>query len=69
MRRYDLKVGEKEMDFLQVMVQNKEEIDALILERVLEGPNKVQFHVEVGMSKFLLCKTGPMETSKGPCYF
>ena len=29
-------------------MQNKEEIDALILERVKEGPNKVQFHVEVG---------------------
>ena len=34
LRRYDLKVGEKEMDLLQVMMQNKEEIDALILERV-----------------------------------
>ena len=33
------------------MMQNKEEIDALILERVKEGPNKVQFHVEVGMIK------------------
>ena len=51
LRRYDLKVGEKEMDLLQVMMQNKEEIDALILERVEEGPNKVQFHVEVGMIK------------------
>ena len=33
------------------MMQNKEEIDALILERVKEGPNKVQVHVEVGMIK------------------
>ena len=33
------------------MMENKEEIDALILERVKEGPNKVQFHVEVGMIK------------------
>ena len=41
LRRYDLKVGEKEMGLLQVMMQNKEEIDALILERVKEGPNKV----------------------------
>ena len=49
--RYDLKVGEKEMDLLQVMMQNKEEIDALILERVKKGPNKVQFYVEVGMIK------------------
>ena len=47
--RYDLKIGEEEMDLLQFMMQNKEEIDALILERVKEGPNKVQFHVEVGM--------------------
>ena len=51
LRRCDLKVGEKEMDLLQVMMQNKEEIDALILERVKEGPNKVQFHVEVRMTK------------------
>ena len=36
----------KKMDLLQVMMQNKEEIDALILERVKEGPN-----VEVGMIK------------------
>ena len=35
------------MDLLQVMMQNKEEFDALILERVIEGPNKVQFYVEV----------------------
>ena len=40
LRRYDLKVGEKEMDLLQVMMQNKEEIDALIQERVKEGPKK-----------------------------
>ena len=51
LRRYDLKVGEKEIDLLQVMMQNKEETDALIQERVIEGPNKVQFHVEVGMIK------------------
>ena len=48
-RGHDLKFGEKGMDLLQVMMQNKEEIHALILERVKEGPNKVQFHVEVGM--------------------
>ena len=55
LRRYDLKVGEKEMDLLQVMMQNKEEIDALILERVKEGSDKVQFHVEVGMIKNSHC--------------
>ena len=27
----------------------KEEIDALVLEKVIEGPNKAQFHVEVVM--------------------
>ena len=32
LRRYDLKVGEKEMDLLQIMMQNKEEKDALIQE-------------------------------------
>ena len=32
-------------------MQNKEEIDVLKLERVKEGPNKMQFHVEVGMIK------------------
>ena len=51
MRRHDLKVGEKQMDLLQVIMQNKEELDTLILERVKEGPTKVQFHVEVGMIK------------------
>ena len=51
LHRYDIKLGEKEMDLLQVMMQNKEEIDALILERVKEEPNKVPFHVEVGMIK------------------
>ena len=57
LRRYDLKVGEKEMDLIQVMMQNKEEIDALILERVKEGPNNVQFYVEVGMIKTLNTRT------------
>ena len=33
------------------MIPNKEEIDVLILENVKEGPNKIQFHVEVGMIK------------------
>ena len=58
LRRYDLKVGEKEMDLLQVMMQNKEEIDALILERVKEGPNKVQFYMEVGMIKIPTVQDG-----------
>ena len=57
-RRYDLKVGEKEMNLLQVMMQNKEEIDALKLERVKEVPNKVQFHVEVGMIKIPTVQDG-----------
>ena len=39
------------MDLLQVMIKNKEEIDALILERVKEGPNKVQFYMEMVMIK------------------
>ena len=46
------------MDLLQVMMQNKEEIDALILERVREGPNKVQFHVEVGRIKIPTVQDG-----------
>ena len=37
------------MDSLQVLMQNKEEIGALILEMVKE----VQFHVELGMIKIL----------------
>ena len=49
LRRYDLKISEKEMDSLQVLMQNKEEIGALILERVKE----VQFHVKLGMIKVL----------------
>ena len=39
------------MDLLQGMMPNKEEIDVFILERIKEGPNKMQFHVEVGMIK------------------
>ena len=61
LRPYNLKVGEKELDLLQVMMQNKEEIDALILERVKEGPNKVQFHVEVGMIKIPTVQDGDSE--------
>ena len=57
-RRHDLKVGEKKMDLLQVMMQNKEEIDALIQERIKEGPNKVQFHAEVGMIKITTVQDG-----------
>ena len=40
------------------MMPNKEEIDALILERVEEGPNKMQFNVEVGMIKFPTVQDG-----------
>ena len=58
LHRYDLKFGEKEMDLLQVMMQNKEEIDALVLERVKEGPNKVPFYVEVGMIKIPTVQDG-----------
>ena len=39
-------------------MQNKEEIDALILEKVKEGPNKVKFHVEVGMIKIPTVQDG-----------
>ena len=39
-------------------MQNKEEIDALILERVKEDPNKVQFHVEVGITKIPTVQDG-----------
>ena len=58
LRRYNLKLGKNKMDLLQVMMQNKEEIDALILERVKEGPNKVQFHVEVEMNEVLTVQDG-----------
>ena len=40
------------------MMQSKEEIDTLILERVKENPNKVQFHVEVGMIKIPTVQDG-----------
>ena len=53
LRRYDLKFGEKEMNLIQVMIQNKDELDALILKKVKEGPNKVQLHVEDGDTKNL----------------
>ena len=40
------------------MTENKEEIDALILERVKEGPHKVQFHVKVVMIKIPTVQDG-----------
>ena len=40
------------------MMQSKEEIDALILERFKENPNKVQFHMEVGMIKIPTVQDG-----------
>ena len=58
LRRYEPKVGEKETDLLQVMMQSKKQIDALILGRVKEGPNKVQVHVEVGKIKIPTVQDG-----------
>ena len=46
------------MDLFQVMMQNKEEVDALIVERVKGGPNKVQFHLEAGMIKIPTVQDG-----------
>ena len=51
LRRYDLKIGDKEIDLLRTMMQNEEEMDGLILDWVKEGPKKLHFHVEVGMIK------------------
>ena len=53
------------MDLLQDMTQNKEETDAIILERVKEGPNKVQFHVEVGMIKIPTVQDGATGNFEG----
>ena len=39
-------------------MQNEEEIDAFILKKVKEGPNKKQFHVEVGMIKVPTAQDG-----------
>ena len=39
-------------------MQNKEKIDTLMLERVKEGPDNVQLHVEVGMIKIPTVQDG-----------
>ena len=52
LRRYELSVKEDELDLMNVIMRNKEEIDALIDERVQEGPCKFQLHVDVSMIKF-----------------
>ena len=46
------------MDLLQVMMENKEETDALILERVKESPNNVQFLLGVGIIKISTVQNG-----------
>ena len=52
LRRYELSVGEDELDLMKVIMRIKEEIDALIDERVQEGTCKFQLHVEVSVRKF-----------------
>ena len=52
LRRYELSVREDELDLMNVIMRNKEEIDALIDERVQEGPCKFQLHLNVSMIKF-----------------
>ena len=51
-RRYELSDGEDELDLMNVIMQNKEEIDALIDKRVQEGHCKFQLHVDVSKIKF-----------------
>ena len=52
LRRYELSVREDELNLMNIIMRNKEEIDALIDERVQEGPCKFQLHVDVSMIKF-----------------
>ena len=52
LRRYELSVGEEEGDLIILTMLHKDEIDALIEERVHEGPCKFQLHVDVSMIKF-----------------
>ena len=47
-----MSVGEDELNLMNVIMRNKEEIIALIDERVQEGPCKFQLHVDVSMIKF-----------------
>ena len=39
-------------------MQNEEGIDTFLLKKVKEGPNKKQFHVEVGMIKIPTVQDG-----------
>ena len=57
------------MDLLQVMMQNKEEIDARILDSVKEGPNKLQIHLEVGMIKIPTVQDGDSRNVKRTMLF
>ena len=50
-------------------MQNKEEIDALILKMVKEDPNLVQFHVEVGMIKIPTVQDGDREKFESTMLF
>ena len=59
LRRYELSVRKDELDVMNVIMRNKEEIDALIDERVQEGLCKFQLHVDVSMIKF---SSDPNET-------
>ena len=58
LRPFDLKVCGKEVDLLQVFMQNEEEIDALILKKLNEGPNKKTIPRESGMIKVLTVQDG-----------
>ena len=66
LRPCDLSFCGKEVDLLQVLMQNQEEKDALILKNIKEGPSKKQLYVEVGMIKVPNVQEGALETSKGP---
>ena len=52
LRRYELGVGVDQLDLMNVIMRNKEEIDALIDKKVHEGLCKLQLHLDVSMIKF-----------------
>ena len=53
LRRYELSAGEEEGDLMNLAMRHKDEIDALIEERVQKGPCKFQINVDVSMIKFV----------------
>ena len=68
LRRYELSVKEDELNLMNVIMRNKEQIDALIDERVQEGPCNFQLHMDVSMIKFSSDTNETGDATRRQCY-